>query len=519
MPVSDQLYTLIQSLTKTEKRFFRLYSALQQGEKNYLKLFTAIDIQVSKGNGYDEKILLKKFAGSSLANRLPREKHYLHKAILKSMRAYHARQAIHLQIRDTLNDIKFLMDKGLFGLARKQLIQIKKLAYKFEMYHQLLDISEMESALISQVSNVVKYGKDIADERATIIKILENTNQYAQLHYGLLKLYLAKPTIKTGDDEQAYREILDQPLFNHSNRALSFQSKIYFYRAYQMYYFAKQALVEYENYSGLLVSLYEKNKEQISKAPENYAVALNNLLDIQRTQKHYGAFFRTLHKLRTFPSELAIRQDKRLASAIFTYGYNQEMYAYLDQGKIEAALNLLPDVLQGLEKHTDAKKSFLIYLYKNIARTYFLSHQYKKALDWLNKIINDADVRVRADIESFARILFIIIHYELGNNRILEYYVKSTYRFLLKKDNLNPVEMAILKFIRNELPKVVSQKQLIYSFQTLKQRLEKMTDQKQPQQSLENFDYISWLDSKVTGRDFAEIIKEKAQTANLEREI
>ena len=39
----DHLILLIQSLTKAEKRYFRLYANLQSGEKNYLLLFDLIN--------------------------------------------------------------------------------------------------------------------------------------------------------------------------------------------------------------------------------------------------------------------------------------------------------------------------------------------------------------------------------------------------------------------------------------------------------------------------------------------
>ena len=45
MKASGDLFTLIKSLTQTEKRYFKLFSSLQKGDKNYVKLFDAIDRQ------------------------------------------------------------------------------------------------------------------------------------------------------------------------------------------------------------------------------------------------------------------------------------------------------------------------------------------------------------------------------------------------------------------------------------------------------------------------------------------
>lgn len=58
MKPSTELHDLIKSLNKSEKRFFKLHSALQSGPKNYLKIFEAVDDQ----EVYDEELLKKKFA-------------------------------------------------------------------------------------------------------------------------------------------------------------------------------------------------------------------------------------------------------------------------------------------------------------------------------------------------------------------------------------------------------------------------------------------------------------------------
>ena len=50
---SDSLYRLIHSLTKSEKRQFKIYTSLQAGNKMYIKLFDLIEKQMQ----YDEKEL------------------------------------------------------------------------------------------------------------------------------------------------------------------------------------------------------------------------------------------------------------------------------------------------------------------------------------------------------------------------------------------------------------------------------------------------------------------------------
>ena len=68
---------------------------------------------------------------------------------------------------------------------------------------------------------------------------------------------------------------------------------------------------------------------------------------------------------------------------------------------------------------------------------------YEKAIDYLNRIINwKADLRT--DLQCYARLLHLIAHYELGNFDLLEYLIKSVYRFMAKMENLSKVEEEIL---------------------------------------------------------------------------
>ena len=43
MKPSSELFDLISTLTKSEKRFFKLQSSLQSGDKNYVRLFDLIE--------------------------------------------------------------------------------------------------------------------------------------------------------------------------------------------------------------------------------------------------------------------------------------------------------------------------------------------------------------------------------------------------------------------------------------------------------------------------------------------
>ena len=80
----------------------------------------------------------------------------------------------------------------------------------------------------------------------------------------------------------------------------------------------------------------------------------------------------------------------------------------------------------------------LVFYYK-IASLYFGSGNNEKAIDYLNRIINQKG-DLRTDLQCYARLLHLIAHHELGYSELLEYLIKSVYRYMAKMGNLSKVE-------------------------------------------------------------------------------
>ena len=81
--------------------------------------------------------------------------------------------------------------------------------------------------------------------------------------------------------------------------------------------------------------------------------------------------------------------------------------------------------------------------------------------------------------------------------------------FLYKRQKLFRVETAVLNFLK-KTPGVASAKELMPHFIELKDELMKITEDPYEKIALDYFDFISWLDSKIKGKGFAEIVNSKA---------
>ncbi len=131
---STELFDLIQSLSKGEKRYFKVHSSRHTiGEENkYVKLFDAI----CKQKVYDEKDLL---ANEKYVRQLPLLKKRLYHSILKALEVYHT--SIDAEVRKLLHQAEILYEKALYEQAKKILRSIKTICKENELLTYELEIS------------------------------------------------------------------------------------------------------------------------------------------------------------------------------------------------------------------------------------------------------------------------------------------------------------------------------------------------------------------------------------------
>ena len=164
----------------------------------------------------------------------------------------------------------------------------------------------------------------------------------------------------------------------------------------------------------------------------------------------------------------------------------------------------LEEFIPQLDKH-----SRLIMYYK-IACLYFGDGNFNEATKWLYLINNTEVDDIREDVHSFARIINLICHFEMGHMDVIPYYLRSTYRYLAKKDDLQQFQHYILKFIK-QLDRNMTQVALIEQFKNLRDQLLTLVDSPYEKRAFIYFDIISWLESKIQGESVGTIIKAKAQ--------
>jgi len=73
---------------------------------------------------------------------------------------------------------------------------------------------------------------------------------------------------------------------------------------------------------------------------------------------------------------------------------------------------------------------------------------------------------------------------------------------------VNKVETIILRFIKDNI-RIRDKKILIREFKKSRKQLQELSNDPYENTALGYFDYISWRDSKIEGKTFAEIVKKR----------
>lgn len=506
MKPSEDLFHLIQSLSRSEKRYFKLFSNRHSGKQgnNYLRLFDAIEEQEE----YNEEQIRNKFRGEKFLRQLPVAKNYLYKTILRSLSNYHS-QAVDAQLIEQLQFIQILFEKRLYKQCQKQIHKSKKTAEKHEKHTHLLNLLIWERRVMSNehfLSTKIEEIDLLTHQEQDLLEQASKTSLIFNRFSKLFIHYLKAGAPRTREELQVYDDMLNDPLFSLEQSSLSFSAKGYLLLARSIYAKAThQAQIFYDS-TQALKQMYDASPEQAEENEKAFITTIANLMIAQIELHKFEEFEQTLAQLRGMRARA---EDNRIQ--IFLYSSNLELSFHYERGTFEEGYVLIPSIRRELRKLSEEGKllpTMELTIYYNMAHLQFATERYSEAMQSLAAIQHSPYAKMLPELERFARIFMLILHYELNNRDVIDYSLKSTYRFLTKHNKLYKLEEKILTFLRR-LPKITSNEALREEFASL---LEDMRHLRQDPFEYPAFQYFAidtWLESKLTGRSFSELSREQ----------
>jgi hypothetical protein len=508
---SDNLFQLIKSLNKSEKRYFSLYASRHTiGEKNnYIILFEAID----KQEEYSEQTILKQFKKEAFVNKFSIAKSRLYDVVLDSLTAFHSGSSIDAQLKRDLHCAEILYKKTLYEQCSKMLVSAKKVATKFERHSSLLEINLWDKKLIETQNYSGKSENDILkvlEEDDLISEKIKNFNEYWNIKSRFFMILNKQGKVRNAAELQRFKKIIDNTLLKGEHKALSTDTRYLFYHIYSAYYFG---IGDYEkSYYNLVknVQLIEGNPDIFKEEPNIYFSVLTNEIYVGSQLKKYKEVFASLKKLRSTLLLFENGKNEDLEIKLFSSAMSIELTIYLQTGEFEKGVELAPKIEAKLQKYegkfTKLRES---YFYFTVAAIYFGAEKYSLALKWINKLLNSPNFEESEDIYCFAQILSLIIHIELKHDDFVPHAFKNVYRYLSSRNRVYKFENVFLDFVGKVLKTTKREEQNKY-YKELKTALVALKSDSFERAAFEYFDFISWAESKIQRVPFRVIVEETA---------
>lgn len=510
----DNLFVLVKSLSKSEKRQFKLYVGRLgvNEDSKFLMLFNILE----KLSFYDEDAILKK--GIVKKQQLSNLKAHLYKQILISLRLNPSHQTIRIQIREQLDFATILYHKGLYKQSLKILEKAKNLAINNEEKNVAYEIVEFEKVIESQY--ITRSLSNRADELTIQAKELSQQNVLASklsnLSLQLYGLFLKTGYVKNDKESRRVIKYFNDRLPKYDINTLGTREKLWLYKAYLWYSFLTLDFLACYKYASKWVDLFFENKDMIFLHPVFFLRGNHYLLEALFYLRQYDKFKESLERFETITQEKWFPLDDNVDGLRFLFIYNNKFNLHFIEGSFKEGLPLVDEVLVQLKSYSDRidEHHIMVFYYK-IASMYFGAGENKKCIYFLEKIISNKSLQMREDLLCFSRILNLVAHYEAGMDYNLDVLIRSTYKFLIKMEDLYEVQKEFIKFLRglgDIYPHEVKNE-----FTKLHKKLKQFEDDPYQSRAFLYLDIISWLESKIEGKPIGLIIRDKFEVNLLKK--
>ena len=503
---TDALFQLVKSLEKSEKRNFKLYVKRNSSSENLktIQLFDALD----KMTDYDEPLLLKKNKAIT-KQQLSNIKAQLYRQILSSLRIIKDENNIDIQLHEQMDYARILYNKGLYLQSLKALDRLKDVARDHNQitYLQQALFFEKKIEALYITRSMQNRAEQLSQESDRVNDSLTLINKLSNLSLQLYSWYIQHGHARNENDVKSINLFFETSLPAEASSAKGFYEKLYLYQSHCWYAFIRLDFLQYYRYCQRWVDLFEKHPDMLPVETASYIKGMHNLMSAHFDLLNHEKLAETIKQFEKFARHKLVTQNDNNRILTYQYLYTARINLYFLQGTFNKGLLMVPHLEEMLKEYglyLDTHR-VLVFYYK-IACLYFGSGDNEKAIDYLNRIINQKS-DLRNDLQCYARLLHLIAHYELGNFDLLEYLIKSVYRYMSKMESLSKVEEEMFAFLRRSFH--VGAHALKPEFEKLLNKLKKYENNPLERRAFAYLDVISWLESKIRNVNVQDVVRER----------
>lgn len=507
---SDHLHRLIRSLSRAEKRYFKLQTARHTpgGKSNMQLLFDAI----ANMEEYDEGALLERFRDQALTNRFPVTKRRLYEAVLRSLEGFHADASVDARLHRTLNQVELLHKRALYEEAAKLLQGVRRVARQHDRQAVLLAVLQWERKLM-EVANYAGTGTvDLDHLMEESIGLLAEQEQLGRLWD--LKSRVLMDLYRQGQarDAKGRKEVgswLEHPLLQRPEALRTSRARFLFHHVHGAVAFAMGSLPACREHLQAAAAVLEGDKERFIDEPNLVLSTLSNLIWVHVRCGSYDEAFASLDHFRKIPATWSMPDDEDLELKLFATTISLELTIHGQMGAFDRAVELVPMAERGLARHGDqlgpVRRAGLYY---QLAYACFGKGLFDKTITWTNRLINDMRIDDGAEIVCFARVLNMMALIDSGETMQLPHVLRSTERFMDSRGRAYRFEPLFLDLVRAVM-KAKDAPMLKVAYAHFMEGLYALEHDPMEHAVFDHLDPLAWAGAKLSGRSYADLVKER----------
>jgi hypothetical protein len=480
---SRDLHALVHSFSANEKMLFKRFNASAKKDAAYLVLF---DVLVSRKE-YNEEKLQKILKKKNIRVHLQSLKGYLYDQLMLFLRN-NTTETQAAKMRRMTAEAEILLARGL-----------KK--NSFELFKEQIELSRpLVNPLreISAIDNVLGFAQKIADPNLL--------NEYEEIMVERLRIFLnllevqkgfrVLATFFTNNNPIRNQQVLSElnkigkmKIMQRESDMLSPLAHIFFYNFHVFIHYMRGDFDQAYSLAKTRYAYILQHSDEL-KSVDSYLMNTMELLvscaiklhRYQNAVEHFTQLKAICEKSNTMRAQLQVHICFAQINAAYQWP--------------EATVEKRERCMDFLRKNIEFSPAIGIGM-MDLAYACFREKEYNNALTLLDLVISDKYAFHQSVLQTEARMLGILTHYELKNYLLIEYLVTNTKRYLRHEHKLYPLENAVMNGIRH-LPEKINEEDMRKALLKLKNNLQEIRKNKFERNAMSTFDFAGWIEAKLS---------------------
>jgi tetratricopeptide (TPR) repeat protein len=417
MRKQDFLIELIQSLDPNERRYFKLLSNVLSGEKKYVQLFDLLETR----KDYDAATIAAELGISSA--QLAVTKHYLGRALLKSIRIYKEDSSDEWQLMAAMQEAEELIGRNLRDSALQTLEKAITFAEKIESLHLLPGLLALKQDCLYQLD---RYDEAVAIKEKSD-KALSACAEYAEVkRLNAIVVKFEQSRLSPEKFKADNRRLLQKKV----PKMLTAKAQILWFNTLSYYYLGGNC-----NYTQLLnialqaIRYFEAGPKIVERNYIHYLGMYNKLA---------GAYYMTGdYKNAWLANQKCIQLVHTAPKNASKVGLDRYVFhTGIKKVEILSATFKYEDALVAIQQLYKQRERFMPYEQFSVAFMHAMLLLHLERSAEAGKVLDElleAHGELLSDLQSLVRVIQVLVQFDLGNYTLIPYLIRSSRAWLKRK--------------------------------------------------------------------------------------